>query len=747
MPGTPSVRTLVVLLSLGWAAAAAAQPPAGAPDGTRPVVIRPDRADSTPAALREMPRLAPREEREEGPHAPHPIKGGRRASDTHLPDAALQETLPALGAIAPLSSFEGIGNIDGVLPPDTIGDVGPSHYVQWVNLTFAIYSKTGALLYGPADGASLWTGFGGVCGNNNDGDPVVLYDERADRWLMSQFALPNYPSGPFYQCIAVSRTGDPTGAWNRYQYSFSKLNDYPKFGVWSDGYYMSMNQFACGPSGCSWGGQGVIAFDRSAMLAGTAASGIYFDMVGDTSLGGMLPADADGPAAPPAGAGAPFVQMDDNPDRLQLWEFKANWTSPASSTFTRRALLPTASFDGNLCAGSRNCIPQPGTSRRVDPIADRLMYRLQYRNFGTYQAMVVNHTVDVDGNDRAGVRWYEIRNPHGTPVIFQQGTFAPADTVNRWMASAAMDAAGNIAIGYSVSSGTVFPSIRFTGRLAGDPPGTMTVAESDLRIGTGSQTDTSGRWGDYSMLTVDPVDGCTFWYTTEFYASLAGADWKTNIGSFRLPGCGGSTSDGPKAPSDLTATADAERARIVLRWKDNASDETGYEVERCQGAGCATFALVKTRAAGSKNWTDSSLAFSTTYAYRVRAVRGGTPSAYSNVASATTVTPAPAATLRIVSLTPASEAAGSGKWRGYVTALAQTSAGAPASGAKVAFALSGGTTGTAACTTGTDGRCTVHTARLSTTIASVTCTVTGVTRTSLTYDPAHSQTAVTVTKP
>ncbi len=250
-------------------------------------------------------------------------------------DPALQRTEPglALNIPTPLQNFDGVNNVNGVLPPDTNGDVGPNHYVQWVNLSFAIYSKSGALLYGPAAGNTLWTGFGGPCQTSNDGDPIVQYDHLADRWMMSQFALPNYPSGPFYQCIAVSQTGDPTGAWYRYafQISATKLNDYPQFGVWPDGYYMSVNQFV----GNTWGGAGVVAFERNKMLLGQPAQAVYFDLFAvDPNLGGMLPSDLDGPA-PAAGTPNYFLQVDDNgfgypQDQIEVWQFSVNWSNPSS---------------------------------------------------------------------------------------------------------------------------------------------------------------------------------------------------------------------------------------------------------------------------------------------------------------------------------------------------------------------------------------------------------------------------------
>lgn len=443
-----------------------------------------------------------------------------------------------------LLSFEGVNNVNGVLPPDTQGDVGPNHYVQVVNIAFAIFDKEGNKLYGPANLNTLFNGFGGPCETTNDGDPIALYDETADRWLISQFALPNYPRGPFYECIAISQTGDPTGAYHRYEFQINsnKMNDYPKLGVWPDGYYMAVNQFYM-PWGI-WGGQGVVAFERDKMLSGQPARMVYFDLYGtDSNLGGMLPADWDGPT-PPAGAPNPFIERDDNSegfpqDQLQIWNFHVDWNNTSNSTFTKVQELATAPFDGSMCGGSRNCIPQPGGTN-VDAIADRLMYRLQYRNFGDHQAMVVNHTVDVNGADRAGIRWYELRSTGGAWSIYQQGTFSP-DSTHRWMGSMAMNGRGEIALGYSVSSSSVYPSIRYTGRLPGDPLGQMTLGEGTIINGDGYQGHSSGRWGDYSMMSVDPVDDCTFWYTTEYYMNrgTSNADWQTRIGKLQLSDCGG----------------------------------------------------------------------------------------------------------------------------------------------------------------------------------------------------------------
>ena len=522
-------------------------------------IVRPATRHDTSAPLRAIPPLRPQADILRQIPRPEFPRGGEGQPDR---DPVVQSGRPSAEIPSALLTFEGINNVNGVLPPDTDGDVGPNHYVQMVNLSFAIWDRSGNLLMGPMNSNTIWSGFGGPCQTTNDGDPIVLYDHLADRWLISQFALPNYPLGPFHECIAISQTGDPTGAYHRYEFliSATKMNDYPKFGVWPDAYYMAVNQF--NQISLSWGGQGVVAFERTQMLSGLPADMVYFDLFPvDPNLGGMLPADLDGPS-PPGGMPNPFVQVDDDawgysPDQLQMWEFDVDWGTPATSTFSHVLGLGTAAFDSNMCNYSRNCIPQPG-GVAVDAISDRLMYRLQYRNFGSHQTLVTNHTVDATGTNRAGIRWYEVRNTGGGWSIHQQGTFSP-DTNHRWMGSIAMDGNGNIGLGYSVSSMTVFPSIRYTGRLSTDPLGTLPQGEGVIIAGSGYQTHSSGRWGDYSMLSVDPVDDCTLWYTQEYYAVVGSASWQTRIGAFGLPGCAGlptptPTATGPTATPTPTAT-------------------------------------------------------------------------------------------------------------------------------------------------------------------------------------------------
>ncbi|MDT5029650.1 MAG: hypothetical protein QOE61_6576, partial [Micromonosporaceae bacterium] len=463
-------------------------------------------------------------------------KTGSAAKQT----AVVTNAMPTFG-----QNFEGVGNVNGVLPPDTQGDVGKNHYVQMINLSFAIWDKSGTLLYGPVPNNTLWQGFGGPCETFNGGDPVTIYDEQADRWFMTQMAYPGGAQG-YHQCMAVSQTPDPTGAWYRYDFLFSQttMNDYPKFGVWPDAYYMSANEFL---GGASYTGVSTVAFERTKMLAGLDARQVTFHI--GTQYGSLLPSDVEGGALgfnPPSGAPNPFVMFDDDAfgvsptDRVMMWDFHVDWTNPANSTFGNSGapnrFFETAPFDSNLCNYGRSCIPQPGTTARLDTLSDRMMYRASYRNFGDHQSIVLNHTVDTNGADHAGIRWYELNETSGAWALHQQGTYAP-DSENRWMGSVAQDASGDIAVGYSVSSSSTFPSIRVAGRLAGDPAGELSQGETTLIAGGGSQTHSASRWGDYSAMQVDPTDGCTFWFTSEYMATTSSADWHTRIGSFKFPSC------------------------------------------------------------------------------------------------------------------------------------------------------------------------------------------------------------------
>ncbi len=467
-----------------------------------------------------------------------PLPAGlQRAGEGFAGDAAMQiSPVPALQAFAPAvnSSFDGLGNASlgftvNSAPPDTNGAVGLTQYVQWVNSSFAIFNKsTGALIAGPTAGNTIWAGFGGGCQTNNDGDPVVLYDKLANRWVFSQFSV---STTPILQCVAVSTTSDATGTYNRYSFTYSTFDDYPKMGVWPDAYYETFNMFN-NTSG-AFVGADACAYDRTAMLAGQPATQVCFQQ--GTSIGGLLPADLDGTTPPPAGS--PNFLAFFGANSLNLFKFHVNFATPSASTFTGPTVIPVTAFAA-VCNGG-TCITQPGTTNKLDSLADRLMFRFAYRNLGSHESLVVNHSVAVGSS--GGVRWYEIQNPNGTPIVAQQGTFAP-DSNFRWMGSIAMDQAGDIAMGYSVSSSTVNPSVRFTGRTPSDPANTMET-ETSIVAGGGSQTGTLTRWGDYSALSVDPVDDCTFWFTTEYMKTSGTFNWNTRIANFKFPGCGTAAPD------------------------------------------------------------------------------------------------------------------------------------------------------------------------------------------------------------
>jgi hypothetical protein len=469
------------------------------------------------------------------PSSPAPARQG--AADPLL-GISRAAAAPAGGVAAPAAevrvSFEGIG-ATGVLPPDTVGAVGPNHYIQMVNSAFAIYDKRGNLLAGPSQINSLWSGFGGPCEAQNNGDPIVRYDAQADRWLLSQFALDDR-----MQCIAISQGPDPvTSGWFLYAFPTVTQNgqpvnpDYPKIAVWGDAYYMGTQR------GFPNGGLDVWAFERARMLAGQPARQITFAVSAPSLF--LMPSDLDGPP-PPAGTPNFFVRQVDGDrfggqDRVEIFAFAANWANPAASTFQMISSLPTANFDSVLCSADLmgNCVPQPGTTQRLETLTVWPMWRAQYRNFGSFETLLFNHTVDASGNDLAGIRWYELRRQGttGAWAIQQQGTHAPDNSVHRWMGSIAMDQSGTIALGYSVSSSSVSPGIRAVVRRQSDPPGTL-GPEVKLQDGNGSQTFSVARWGNYSSMDVDPTDAGTFWYTTEYYDATSDAGWKTRVVSFQV---------------------------------------------------------------------------------------------------------------------------------------------------------------------------------------------------------------------
>lgn len=485
--------------------------------------------------VREQP--APRGGRSFKPGAPMPV-GNTNPSGID-PLAAKSVRQPSADA-EPKASTIGTA-VDPnfrVAPPDTTGDVGPNHYVQWVNLRYSIYTLTRDasnaitgfnLVSGfPKQGNLIWQGFGGRCESDNDGDPIVQYDQLANRWVLTQFAV---SAQPYTQCVAVSTGPDPTGTYHRYAYSYSRdFNDYPKMGVWPDAYYITYNMFK---NGRSFSGNRVCAFERARMLTGASAR----QVCAQTTAGHSLePADLEGTTLPPAGS--PNLLLSITSTALQFWRFSVNWTAGTGSLTGPTTVAGVAAFS-RACGGGA-CIPQPGTTQQLDSLADRLMYRLSYRNFTTHEAMVINHSVASGGG--TGIRWYELRNALGqtlasaAPVVHQQGTFAPTSDF-RWMGSAAMDKTGGIAVGYNISNASsIKPSIRYAYRGPLDPLGTL-GNETQALAGTGSQTATLARWGDYSTISVDPVDGCTMVFTTEYIPSDGNFNWSTFIHSFKLSTC------------------------------------------------------------------------------------------------------------------------------------------------------------------------------------------------------------------
>jgi Dockerin type I domain len=528
-------------------------------------VIRTDSLHGISGAVRDLPIAAAN-----GPRQIEVENGLLRVKPSHpvpagFKDPARQTSPAAAAAPTPIANFEGQSANDsgcGCIPPDPNGAVGPTQYVAMENSIFSVYGKTtGNRLSGPTQINSLFSGLtGSACADNNNGDPVVVYDRIADRWILSQFAVPGGSVG-YHECIAVSQTPDATGQYYVYDFllSTTKFEDYPHIGLWPDAYYMMNHEFD--PTSLSYVGAAVWAFERAKMLAGQPAQMVGYDLgTVNIAFGGHLPASLDGANLPPAGAPGLFAEVDSSTDipptaALRIWKFHVDWTTPSNTTFglngtgQPNTITPVTDFARPNCMDyAEGCVPQLGDTFQLDPIGDRLMHRVAYRNFGDHEAIVLNHTVVSDSTTgQMGPRWYEVRDPGGTPVIYQQSTFVPTsqtDLLYRWMGSIAMDASGDIAIGYSTSSQASFPSIAYAGRLATDPLNTLAQGETQMFAGGGPEhgelfAPEFGRWGDYTALQVDPTDDCTFWYTNEYFAATDAPTgiWHTRIGSFKFPQC------------------------------------------------------------------------------------------------------------------------------------------------------------------------------------------------------------------
>ena len=439
-----------------------------------------------------------------------------------------------------VQSFDGIvtpGGSMGTWASDANADVGHDHVMEATNFSAAIYAKDGSVVMAPFATSTFWSGFSAPCGGGWS-DVVVLYDQEADRWFVSRFARQNTTSPlNWFQCFAISQTADPTG--NYYRYAFlmdvEEFNDYPKFGIWPDGYYMTADRDKIFPGL----GNFVAAFEREQMLAGLPAQGIIMKIDNNGNRAGMLPADWDGDTPPPDGSPGWFVKtIDDNTgwssDALEIWSLQVDWTAGTGVMSLVDTLTPAA-FDSAVCDLDQDCITQPDTSNGLDPLAGgRPMFRLAYRNQGTHEAMVFNHTVE-SAEDQAAVRWYELRRNGGPWSIYQENTLSPDDD-HRWIGSMAMDLFGNAALVYNVSGEAIYPSIVLAARLPGDPLGTI-EEEATLMAGSGSQTGFIF-WADYSSLTLDPADDCTFWSAATYQPSTTSLQgWATRLSAFRFPDC------------------------------------------------------------------------------------------------------------------------------------------------------------------------------------------------------------------
>jgi hypothetical protein len=393
-----------------------------------------------------------------------------------------------------------------------------------VNVAIKIFDKSGNVILGPVDlGSFMGTG-------NNSGDPIIMYDQLADRWFVSQFgSLSNSLA------LMVSETNDPTGSYHLYQYSLSSFPDYPHYGVWPDGYYVTAN---------IGGANKVFVIERDEVLIGGANPQIVgFPLPGNVPMPayvlGTKPANLLGTTFPANVPGYIVYLQDDGwsgaipNDHLKIWEIEVDWVNTGNSTISAPQEIATDPFDSVFAPFGSGDLNQPGTGTKLDMIGGIICESANYRSFGSHNSWLITFNTDVDGNDTSGVRWIELRNTGNGPFsLYQEGTYAPADGHSRFMGSAAMDAAGNIGLGFNIGSSTLPVGISYTGRFDGDPLGQMTVAETTIIDGVGVQT-ISNRFGDYSHLSMDP-DGFTFWHTAEYFT--ANNQWMSRVAAFTLSG-------------------------------------------------------------------------------------------------------------------------------------------------------------------------------------------------------------------
>jgi hypothetical protein len=589
-------HSAVVIAATGGLAARAADP--GVVE-IKPDVVHVAGVGQFAGDIRKLPRgnqVVGDEDAKPMPKEPDDAPPGRTASDPALQGSTTTAAAPTTGG----ANFSGLSHDPwgAGWPPDTNGDVGPSYYVQTVNTSVGIFDKsTGALVDGHTFD-DLISGTGTPCDNANQGDPVALYDPIGDRYIVTDFAWTNETTGPFYQCFAVSKTGDPiTGGWYFYAWQTETgalLPDYPKLGVWPDGIYMSANVFATTGSGAFQNVQ-VWAFNREQMEAGVANPQAVTVSLPRTSGGvtvfSLLPSNARSVTGlPPTGTPNYFASIWGT-FAIRVWRFHVDWASPSSSTFSGPTNAPIATF--NVGPGD---VPEKD-GNNLDTLSYRLMMQNQYTNQNGRESLWLTHTVGSGGtNNIAQVRWYELPVTGGTiSSPRQQSTWSP-DAKNRFMPSLAVDKNGDMAIGYSVSDASMYPAIRYSGRLAGDSLNQLTQGETTLVQGLGFQCCTFSdgslnmRWGDYSAMTIDP-DGCTFWYTNEYYdahpTTKAEDNWLTRIGSFQLPGCGSVTPPAAPSISGFTPTSGSSGTSVSI----SGSGFTGATAVTFNGV-AATFSVV-----------------------------------------------------------------------------------------------------------------------------------------------------------
>lgn len=508
-----------------------------------------------------------------------------------------EETL--LGA--PLASFD--AHVGSVLN-DPTGAIGPNHYVYAFNSGFGILDRSGNVL---APEASLGTLFPG----ETLGDPVVVYDNFADRFIIMEFS--NSPNGIL---IAVCQGPDPVNdGWYTYRFNTGTFPDYEKLSIWSDGYYITANKDQNSASTS----EVVFAVERDKMLTGASAQMIGFPLPGITTSGFYSPGgfNATGTTLPPVGVGHSVVYMQDDSwsgvsqDHLKIWTTSVNWSSPASSTISSPQVLNTAAFDGVFDGGSFQNLDEPGSGPDLDALQATMMFMTNYRRFGTHNSVVMNFVVDVSGNDtRAGIRWYELRQANdGDPwTIYQEGTYLQPNGHSAYSGSIAMDSQGNIGLGYTIVSSTVYTSLRYTGRLATDPLGTMPQGEQVVVDGDSEENRGDGRYGDYAQITVDPLDDLTFWHIGEYFKGNNVR--RSHVVAFQI-GTGSSDTEPPTAPANLTAS-NVTSATVDLSWSaatDNVG-VTGYNIYN----GATLVTTVSTT-----SHTVTGLSPNTSYTFTVRA--------------------------------------------------------------------------------------------------------------------------------